>query len=190
MGVTVVVIHQASTRREDGNPLKRVAHQGIKRITRVTLYGATDGPHVAEGKDVLDAQLGAVCHGLHHSWEVGWQQHCLQHVLPLAKPCKTICDTDSDSYSFEPQTHTTKPQKSMTTSMLSWHNLYMPETCTKPCHDHEQAYACSCNGNDNCAGPEKACIYDPCCTAANATRIAIMCKNTELHAICQRFTDL
>ena len=71
--VTVVVIHQTSTRREDCNALEGVANQGIESIPRVALYGSPYGPDIAEGKDVLDAQLGAVGYRLQNSWEVGWQ---------------------------------------------------------------------------------------------------------------------
>lgn len=57
--VTVVVIHQASASREDGNPLKGAAYHCIKGVSGVALQSSTNRPDVAECKDVLYAQLGA-----------------------------------------------------------------------------------------------------------------------------------
>lgn len=89
LGVTVVVIDMACACREDGHPLEGGAHQGIKGIPGVALQGAPDGPHVAEGKDVLDAQLGALADGLCDSREVGWLHHGLyaRKTIDLS-PCR------------------------------------------------------------------------------------------------------
>lgn len=60
LGVTVVVVHQTSPCRKDCNPLEGAAGQGIECIPRVTFHGSSNGPDIAEGKYVVDAQLGAV----------------------------------------------------------------------------------------------------------------------------------